>query len=376
MKGYFLLVLSIVTMGCQNLNLDKPELAKGFIYIPQMGSSFENGLKHGQELREQIHVHVEAWESAMKADLGLDRDSLSAIIFTHTAFLPSIEEHTPHLLEELKGIAEGSGLSYERLLAYNLGEEIYNYCNQPFESCSNLAKENPQENILAYNQDLPHFLHGDNRPLILVYEDYYVFTLPGHIGISGVSRQLAVSCNSLPMLHMNFEGLALPFKIRKILQASSVDQAKAFMKEIPSAIPQNILMASSEQLMGFEFSGNRVEVYTNSSTQNFLYHTNTALFNTDYKDTTYQTPHCPRYVYLDSLVQESDGKAIYSEATLKELMAESSPRYPVLNEKTFLRYIAVFPKNRQDAPHISLINPKQDNAEIHLNFNLNNDQHG
>lgn len=371
MKGYFLLVLSMIIMGCQNLGIDKPDNTDGFILLAQKGSSFENGFHHGKELRLQIHTAIETWESAMRTDLDLDRDSLLAIVFSHTSFLQRIEELTPDLLKELKGISEGAGVDYELLLAYNLGEEIYNYCNQPFESCSSLAKENPEENILAYNQDLPHFLHGENRPVILAHEDYYVFTLPGHIGISGVSKQVAVSCNSLSMLNMNVEGLGLPFMIRKLLQSSSVDQAKTFLKDIPCAIPQNILLASGEKLMGFEFSGNRVEVYTNSSSQNFLYHTNTALFNTDFKDKNYQRPRCPRYVYLDSLVQQSDEKTIYSEANMEKLMAESSPQYPVLNEDTFLRYIAVFPKNKEASPRINLINPKHQHSEIHLDFNPN-----
>ena len=44
-----------------------------------------------------------------------------------TRFVPAIEASTPELLEEVRGIAEGAGVSFERILAYNLMDEEWWY---------------------------------------------------------------------------------------------------------------------------------------------------------------------------------------------------------------------------------------------------------
>ena len=329
----------------------------GYFLLEQNQSPYENGYAHGSALKDQVHQQVASWQIHMQQELGLSTDSIFAIINEHTGFTSTIETHAPELLEELRGIADGAGLDRRLVLAYNLGEEIYNFVNRPTERCSNLAVADSSQNLLFYNQDLPPFLHGDNTPVVLKHLDYYVFAMPGTIGISGASRAMAVSLNSLPMLKMNSAGLPLSFTIRKLLELDSITEARDFLHQTPSAIPQNIMLVSADEIVGFEISKNQVTEYT---AYPFLYHTNFPIHNTDYKMEGYQAPACARYARIDSVVH--DPTQTHTSRTLTQVFDE----YPLHNLETYLRFTATYPKDPKQPPTLAFINPKRDQVSISL----------
>lgn len=83
------------------------------------GSPYEMGLTHGRALKDQIaeflasitHVH-----QANNAYLKVDEDSLIALCKKNLGFL---EKFSADLVEELRGIADGSGFSFDEILYLN-----------------------------------------------------------------------------------------------------------------------------------------------------------------------------------------------------------------------------------------------------------------
>ncbi|HUG13945.1 MAG TPA: C45 family peptidase [Thermomicrobiales bacterium] len=76
------------------------------------GSNRDLGLQHGEQAREQIRAHLDA----LQRSLGL---ATAAFEERALAFQPLFEEHCPHLVEEIEGLARGAGISFAGGLAIN-----------------------------------------------------------------------------------------------------------------------------------------------------------------------------------------------------------------------------------------------------------------
>lgn len=352
---YILLFISL--LGCVSKNENPPP--ESIYFINQDQSAYENGRIHGSELKDVIRSQVNNWEKGISSYLKIDRDSMHNTVYRHTNFVKAIRKYTPELLEEIHGIADGAGLDRNLVLYYNLGEEIFNFCTANFESCSNIAFRGEKGNILAYNQDLPDFLHGNHRPVILRHKNHYVFTMPGNIALSGVSGKLALSCNSLPMLNMNHNGLPLPFFIRKILEFKSLEEMKDFINNTPLAIGQNLMTISETEINNVEISKNQIK-WLPPQADDFYYHTNFPIENTDFKKADYKHVTCNRFEYLDSVKARVPFQP-NPETDLEIICAQA----PVLNNETFLRFVAKF--GRGSKPEVVFINPRS-NEKINLKF--------
>ncbi len=351
MNRYLIIFVLIVFAGCVSKKEETQSL-HSISYILQTQSPYQNGKMHGTEFKEDVRFQIKNWEEGITSFLKIDRDSIHNIVYKHTGFLNAIKQHTPELIEEMNGIADGAELDRDLVLYFNLGEEIYNFCLANFESCSNIAFQGKNENALAYNQDLPDFLHGKHRPVILDHKDHYVFTMPGNIALSGVSQNLGVSCNSLPMLKMNTQGLPLPFFIRKLLQSGSMKEAQQFIERTPLAIPQNLMLISDKEVRNAEISKNQIK-WVAPQSGGFYYHTNFPIENTDFKASDYTPNVCRRFEFLDSkktqLMLKSD---LNIAASLEDICAQP----PIENQETYLRFITVFKENTP--PTIKFINPE------------------
>lgn len=83
------------------------------------GAPYELGLAHGEALKEQIHdfaATITAVHQANNAYLRAERESLIASCMRNLGFL---EKFSGPLVEEMRGIADGAGLSFEEVLYLN-----------------------------------------------------------------------------------------------------------------------------------------------------------------------------------------------------------------------------------------------------------------
>ena len=126
-----------------------------------------------------------------------------------TRFLPAIEAATPDLLEEVRGIAEGAAVSFERILAFNLMDEEwwYSQARGHRHACSlvAIAAGEGRGALLAQNMDLPEVMDGGQAVLRSTTPDggqTVVLTAAGMIGLTGCSSDgLGVCVNTLSMLN-------------------------------------------------------------------------------------------------------------------------------------------------------------------------------
>ena len=85
------------------------------------GSPFEIGKAHGVQAKPQIDITIATYKAMFKDYSGIDW--AKAKVYART-FIPAITAYDPDIMEEIRGVAEGSGYDLEDILALNVRSEI------------------------------------------------------------------------------------------------------------------------------------------------------------------------------------------------------------------------------------------------------------
>ena len=251
------------------------------------GNGRERGRAHGEALRERIDGLLERWDARAATRLGRRPQALVSDLVETTGFLAAIERHTPDLLAEVRGIAEGSNVAFDRIFALNLMDEEW-WFTAPAEqrNACTLIAVGPTEgrpSVLAQNMDLPEVMDGAQA--IVRYDDGKgdggtVLTAAGMIGLTGVSSAgLGVCVNTLSMLNHSRDGLPVAFVMRGALAQGSVAGAAGFLDQVEHASGQHYAVADPTEVAGYECSA--AGAVRSDPGDGRLCHTNHPLRSTD-----------------------------------------------------------------------------------------------
>jgi isopenicillin-N N-acyltransferase-like protein len=263
--------------------------ARTFRVVKLTGTPRQRGLQHGTTLREEIRAGVAGWKKNLEATFRMDPDAFIKAFVANTNYLPAIERWTPGLLDEVRGIAAGSGIDFPTMLTFQLVDEYWvNGDAAGKEHCSGLGigATTAHGAVIAQNMDLEGFRDGFQT--LLHVEDpsglqAYVLTMPGLIAMNGMNnRGVGVTANTLAQLAHNRDGLPVAFVVRGVLERRTFAEAAAFLRSVRHASGQNYIVGGSGRVAFFEASSAKVvEV---SSNRGFIYHTNHPLANDDYSE--------------------------------------------------------------------------------------------
>lgn len=110
---------SATPAGADRGNVGEPRSAMNHAYpfFTARGSHRELGRQHGAQARGPVRAFV----AYLGSLLGLSREQLHA---RSLRFLPLFERHCPHLLDEVRGLAEGAGVPLAEALAVQVRGEL------------------------------------------------------------------------------------------------------------------------------------------------------------------------------------------------------------------------------------------------------------
>src|SRR5262245_51467532 len=91
------------------------------------GTPEQRGETHGEHLRRLIGDGIGRWAESIASTHGLHPNDYIAAFVAGTDYLPAIKRRTPDLLDELKGIARGSGQPWDWIYAFNLLDEEWTW---------------------------------------------------------------------------------------------------------------------------------------------------------------------------------------------------------------------------------------------------------
>jgi isopenicillin-N N-acyltransferase-like protein len=261
-------------------------------YIELSGSPYERGLTHGKLLKREIHEVIDLFKVDIKVVTNEDPDQFISDFLDQTDYLSSIQKWTPDLMEELKGISEGSGIDFETILMHQLGDEYwFNTQEVLAHNCSSFGvnKSSTQASIAAQNMDIPPFYHGFQTVVKIIdpnsNKETMLLTIPGHLGITGMNNRLvSINCNTLMQLDYGKTGLPVTFIVRGVVEKNTQEEALKFLAEIKHASGQNYIIGGPDTVYSMECSANKIAAFRPFEKAPFTYHTNHPMSNDDYSD--------------------------------------------------------------------------------------------
>jgi hypothetical protein len=225
------------------------------------GDGRTRGRAQGEALRAQIADAFERWAEHTAQATGMHPDAYVEALLADTDFVPAIARHTPDLLEEVRGIAEGSGMPLDNVLAYNLMDEQWWHQESLVggHACSLVAvpADGEHAGLVAQNMDLPDWMDGAQA--VVHHQtpagEALVLTAAGMIGLTGVNSDgVGVCVNTLAMLHHSTDGLPVAFAMRGALERGSAADALAFLRATPHASGQHYAVVGRDGAAGLECS--------------------------------------------------------------------------------------------------------------------------
>jgi sugar phosphate isomerase/epimerase len=345
MRKCYLLFLSLSLVLIVSLALvaeeGTPQAGGGKLRVIELkGTPYERGLTHGRCLKSEIQELVKRWRADLEKTYRVPAATYVAKLLEASDFKPAIERWTPGLLDEVRGIADGAGVDFETMYAFQLVDETWVMGDDlGFAKCTSIAarRRGDLPALVSQNMDIPPFYHGFQTVLRIesTAEEpgALVFTIPGVVAINGLNdRSIAVCVNAVTQLAYSARGLPVAFTIRGILRQKTYEKAVRFLKEIQPAAPQNYVIGGPNIAADFERSANRMVEFIPFEGAEFTYHTNHPMVNDDLnpkfvedlkrKGMTMEAyrARCPRFRFLEEKLK--DNGAVIDADSLKQLYAD------------------------------------------------------
>ncbi len=218
------------------------------------GDARTRGQQHGEAARDLIARHIDLWRGETEKQTGLPHRVARDRMLGGTQFPAAIQRWTPHLWEELQGIADGARQSFEDVLALNLtDEQWWFFAAEKAEACTSFAYRDDAGAIWSgQNLDITGWMDG-LQVILRLGEDALMATLAGTMGMTGINRHgLSICCNTLLQLPHRADGLPALCAIRSFLDQGDLASGEAFMKRVTHASGLHYLVADPTGWLGLE----------------------------------------------------------------------------------------------------------------------------
>ena len=230
------------------------------------GAPRTRGEAYGESARDLIREGLERWLPALAQHRSTDPDEYLNRFLTETDLEESMRRFTPHLLEEISGIAAGANVPYAHVLAYCLVDEEQWFAGQNASSsagqiqtfaCSSVGRVGDELTVMGQTLDVPRRYDGVQVLLMIEHEDGVIalVTAAGNLGWSGCNSWGVGKCgNGLYELPFSPHGLPVQAVIRTVLERRTRDEAVARLREVPHATGQNYILGGPGAVTTFECS--------------------------------------------------------------------------------------------------------------------------
>lgn len=303
------------------------------------GSAREVGQAHGESLRSLIQTTLERWKSSLVREGWGHPDAYLANFVSKTQYEAALQRWTPNLIDELRGIAEGSAVPYAHLLAYNLLDEEWWYSKRPVAQapgCTVIAKRiDDNTTLLAQNMDIGSVYDGAQAVVHIRSKglpEVHMFTYAGMVGLNGCNEAgIGVVVNNLAMLPHATSGLPVAAVVRGILAQDSMAKATEFVTNIAHASGQHYAIGTKEQILSFECSAEGVT--RDLRVDQVLLHTNHPL-TVEPPSGGWQAGNVPNSrarfdlvaTHIDSISNQQDLESALSDQTIPVSISPSARR--------------------------------------------------
>ncbi len=248
--------------------------------IPEIilrGNSYQRGLQHGSMLRSQVNDFLNDNKARINSirHVPLEDAIVKDQVQRHVAI---IEEQLPEIAEELKGLAEGAGITYEDAVLLQIRVELIGFNEQNIleGDCSTIGvQKSSKEVVTGQTIDLPgNMTHlgcvfriipeNESSPGILMYG---FVGLLGYLGMN--THGLSININMV-MSDGWQPGVSPYLLVRHLLGLSSIEECISELKRIKISSSRSFLIGDGKKLINVECTPTEFRILEGP----LLFHTN------------------------------------------------------------------------------------------------------
>ncbi len=241
-------------------------------FITVEGGAYERGYQYGSQCAELIQYAArEAFPKLLKADTP---EKLELLKDEAERYQPFIAEHANHLLDEMRGLADGAGITWREVLLLQTRPELANArhsrLNLLDHECTTIgvggSRTQDGHPIVAQNVDMSEELK-DLGMVLRIYPDegpsILTWTLAGVLGQTGINSAGLGRCGNV--LFSGGWRLGVPTSVlfRLALEQETVDGVIELCKRVPRAKSNNFMVC--------DISGNLADIEMTVENQEVIY---------------------------------------------------------------------------------------------------------
>jgi isopenicillin-N N-acyltransferase like protein len=236
---------------------------KGLSLLELSGDAYERGQKYGAQFKRLIARMIE--EEFYKEFQGkVTKDEL---LRRAKRYAPFVEGYSPEIAEELKGMADGSGRSYEEIVMVNALEERDSLRGRgctAFASAGKATKDG--KTYLGQNWDgsESEWWGGELGLLLTVKRkegvDILDYTNPGILACAGVnSKGISICWNTVPRLDLKV-GVPTYIIVAEVLRQKTIGDAINAVIRAERAGCFNFVIADETELYDIEATPTDIDI--------------------------------------------------------------------------------------------------------------------
>lgn len=243
----FCLATAGILMGGLNCKSSNPTL---FMEVAAEGDPAHLGRVHGERCASLIKRNIDFYVNWIGASASTSPEK---VLERASGFKPVIRKHLPHQMEEMEGIAKGSGRAIEEILMLNARTDLLVMARDEEPGCTAMAVKRNNTLALGQNWDWNPLLSGNGIVLRVKptgKPKLVTFTEAGMLGKIGFNEfSLGVCLNFLKHETdgpKNGFGLPVHCLLREVMEQKSLKQAIQLVSYVPRCASANFLMAQHQ----------------------------------------------------------------------------------------------------------------------------------
>ncbi|GAB4187721.1 MAG: hypothetical protein Tsb0015_06750 [Simkaniaceae bacterium] len=200
------------------------------------GTPYEMGYQHGALLKENILWNIQLFLERKNPAAGDDPEIRKRVKNFHES-LPQVISYIPQsYMEEIQGLADGSGAAFQQVLMLNLFPEMFHCLGLAVNN--DLTMDGTLYHVRALDYAVGDGLQQTNVLIIAKPKEEHAFVNVAYAGFIGSVTGMNEKKISVGEIggkgYGSWDGLPMPFLLREVLQkASGLSQAREIMQNTP-----------------------------------------------------------------------------------------------------------------------------------------------
>ena len=206
------------------------EIKHGQQVVHLKGTPYERGYQHGSLLKEQIERNISTYIDRVKSPVPGRLEQFSKSIPTLLSYVPQ------HFMEEMKGVADGSGVALNKIIMLNLFPEMF-HCSG-FTVSGKASKKGEIYHVRVLDYSIGKNLQSTAVLQVVEPNEGVAFlnvSYAGFIGtVTGMNLEKICIGEIGGLGYGSWEGVPMAFLLRDLLQyTTSLNQIREKLQNTP-----------------------------------------------------------------------------------------------------------------------------------------------